>query len=90
MLVDDNRDAGDTLASDLGLLGHDVTIAAGGREALGLLTLRANWDAFILDIGIAPTGYGQQHDEAESRAAGFHHHLVKPVDVDRIAALLVE
>jgi CheY-like chemotaxis protein len=37
---------------------------------------------------IALTGYGQQHDEAESRAAGFHHHLVKPVDVDRIAALL--
>jgi len=115
MLVDDNRDAGETLASVLRLLGHDVTIAAGGREALSLLPLRANWDAFILDIGmpdmtgyelasrlrermgedhparfIALTGYGQQHDEAESRAAGFHHHLVKPVDVDRIAAVLVE
>jgi CheY-like chemotaxis protein len=42
------------------------------------------------DVGILLTGYGQQHDEAESRATGFHHHLVKPVDIYRIAALLVE
>ncbi|WP_197427081.1 PAS domain-containing protein [Noviluteimonas gilva] len=112
MLVDDNRDAADTLATVLRLLGHDVTVAAGGHEALGLLTLRPRWDAFILDIGmpdmtghelasrlrermgdqpacfIALTGYGQQCDEAESRAAGFHHHLVKPVDVERIVGLL--
>jgi CheY-like chemotaxis protein len=30
---------------------------------------------------IALTGYGQEHDRAQSRAAGFQHHLVKPVDL---------
>jgi signal transduction histidine kinase/ActR/RegA family two-component response regulator len=31
---------------------------------------------------IALTGYGQAHDRARSRAAGFHEHCVKPVDID--------
>jgi CheY-like chemotaxis protein len=39
---------------------------------------------------IALTGYGQRHDEAASRAAGFDHHVVKPVDIDRIADLVSE
>jgi PAS domain S-box-containing protein len=30
---------------------------------------------------IALTGYGQAHDRILSRAAGFHHHFVKPVDI---------
>jgi len=30
---------------------------------------------------IALTGYGQAHDRARSRAAGFHEHCVKPVDI---------
>ena len=29
---------------------------------------------------IAVTGYGQPADRARSAAAGFDHHLVKPVD----------
>lgn len=28
-------------------------------------------------VFIAATGNGQQHDRAASKAAGFHHHLVK-------------
>ena len=36
---------------------------------------------------IALTGYGQSEDRTRSAAAGFHSHLVKPVD---IAALLTE
>ena len=31
---------------------------------------------------LALTGYGQAHDRARSRAAGFHEHCVKPVDID--------
>ncbi|AEG91490.1 ATP-binding protein [Ramlibacter tataouinensis] len=37
---------------------------------------------------IALTGYGQAHDIAQSRAAGFDHHFVKPVDPAELTALL--
>jgi CheY-like chemotaxis protein len=37
---------------------------------------------------IALTGYGQENDRLRSRAAGFHTHLVKPVEPDRLLALL--
>ena len=39
---------------------------------------------------IALTGYGRPEDQALSRAAGFDHHLVKPVDADVICRLLQE
>ncbi len=37
---------------------------------------------------IAVTGYGQEKDREQSRAAGFDHHLVKPVDTAALAAIL--
>jgi len=37
---------------------------------------------------IAVTGYGQEHDRLKALAAGFDQHLVKPVDVTKLAALL--
>ncbi|MGJ7916319.1 PAS domain-containing protein [Massilia sp. LXY-6] len=37
---------------------------------------------------IAVTGYGQEKDLERSRAAGFDHHLVKPVDTKALAAIL--
>jgi len=39
----------------------------------------------------AVTGYGQEADRQRSASAGFHHHLVKPVklsDVDAVIAAL--
>ena len=33
---------------------------------------------------IALTGYGRQEDLQKSQAAGFQHHLVKPVDMTAI------
>jgi len=39
---------------------------------------------------IALSGYGQPQDQALSRAAGFHHHFVKPVDHQRLHQLLQE
>ncbi len=35
-------------------------------------------------IFVALTGYGQENDRAASAAAGFDHHLVKPVDAGRL------
>jgi PAS domain S-box-containing protein len=37
---------------------------------------------------IAVTGYGQEHDKLKAMAAGFDQHLVKPVDVSKLASLL--
>ncbi len=37
---------------------------------------------------IAVTGYGQQQDRAHTSAAGFDHHLVKPVDFHAMSAIL--
>ncbi len=37
---------------------------------------------------IAVTGYGQDQDRQQALAAGFRHHLVKPVDPARLVALL--
>jgi PAS domain S-box-containing protein len=37
---------------------------------------------------IALTGYGQPADRAQSKAAGFDHHLVKPVDFRQLSLLL--
>lgn len=37
---------------------------------------------------VALTGYGQDDDRRRALAAGFDEHLVKPVDIDRLQALL--
>jgi len=39
---------------------------------------------------IAVTGYGHDSDRRQSHAAGFAHHLVKPADTGRLAAILAE
>jgi PAS domain S-box-containing protein len=37
---------------------------------------------------IALTGYGQIEDRERSQAAGFNHHLLKPVNYEKLSALL--
>jgi two-component system CheB/CheR fusion protein len=34
------------------------------------------------------TGYGQPEDLARARAAGFDHHVVKPVPLDKLVELV--
>lgn len=38
---------------------------------------------------IAVTGWGQERDRLQVKAAGFNHHLVKPIEPDRLKALLM-
>jgi PAS domain S-box-containing protein len=38
---------------------------------------------------VAVTGYGQWEDKERARAAGFDHHLVKPINLTEITALIV-
>jgi CheY-like chemotaxis protein len=37
---------------------------------------------------VALSGYGREEDKREARAAGFDHHLVKPVDFGAVVAYL--
>lgn len=39
---------------------------------------------------IAVTGYGQDSDRGQTLAAGFDHHLVKPVDTKQLTAILAD
>lgn len=37
---------------------------------------------------VAVTGYGQDRDRNDSLAAGFNHHLIKPVDIAKLVSIL--
>ena len=66
----------DVLVSDIGLPdgnGHDL-----------LRTLRAQREVF----GIALSGYGMEEDIRRSGEAGFSHHLVKPVDINKLDSII--
>jgi HAMP domain-containing protein/signal transduction histidine kinase len=41
-------------------------------------------------IGIALTGFGMENDIRKGREAGFRHHLVKPIDLNRLDLLIQE
>lgn len=60
---------------DIGLPVMDgYELATHLRDIPGLADLRL----------IALTGYGQDSDRQRSKEAGFHYHLVKPVDVNAL------
>jgi len=39
---------------------------------------------------IAVTGYGQDQDRKQTKAAGFNNHLVKPIDFQQLNSLLAD
>lgn len=64
---------------DIGLPGMDgYELAQRLREQPGAAELRL----------VAVTGYGQDADRKQARAAGFEQHLTKPVDLARLEKLL--
>ena len=111
VVVDDNRDAADSLALLLGFLGAEVSVFYDGRSAVE--AVRASCpDLLLLDLGmpdldgyqvarliradpaccgltlVALTGWGQKEDRRRTREAGFDEHLVKPVDLALLQAVL--
>lgn len=111
LIVDDNRDAADSMASMLELMGHEVRTAYSGHDAVA--TAESFRPALIfMDIGmpdlngydatqhirtqpwgqnirvIALTGWGQHHDRSRSREVGCDGHLVKPVELPELEAVL--
>ncbi len=64
---------------DIGMPGMDgLEVARRLRDDLGLTDV----------LLVAMTGYGQDEDRRRSQIAGFNSHLVKPVDLERLNALL--
>lgn len=72
------RLAPDTVLLDIGLP------RLNGYEVAQRLRARAGRRELL----IALTGWGQVEDRERSRAAGFDHHLVKPVDLEQLARIL--
>jgi CheY-like chemotaxis protein len=69
----------DAVVLDIGLPGID------GYEVARRLRARPETAHALI---VAVTGYGQKEDRERSRAAGFDHHLVKPIESDALLMLL--
>jgi CheY-like chemotaxis protein len=69
----------DAVLLDIGLPGMD------GYEVARALRAGANGRRLVL---VALTGYGGAGARQRAAAAGFDHHLTKPVDPDELQALL--
>jgi len=78
-LVRASRERPDVCLLDIGLPEMDGT-----ELARRLRALPETHDALL----VAVTGYGQEHDRRTAIEAGFDHHMVKPVDTARLAAIL--
>jgi CheY-like chemotaxis protein/two-component sensor histidine kinase len=111
LIVDDNQDSAASLATLLGLLGHEVHQANDGGRALKLAA-EFMPDVMLLDIGmpgmngydlalaiksqaslkevplIAISGYGGEEERRKTLSAGFHGHLVKPVELTSLQSML--
>ena len=65
----------------------DISLADGtGWDLLRLV----EEDGATLPFCVAMSGFGADGDRARSRAAGFRHHLVKPVDGATLRRVLAE
>ncbi|HEX3131261.1 MAG TPA: response regulator [Thermoanaerobaculia bacterium] len=69
----------DVMLLDIGLPKMD------GFEVASRLRQDSRHDRMLL---VAVTGYGRDGDRERARAAGFDHHLIKPVDPRTLADLI--
>jgi len=69
----------DAVLLDIGMPGMD------GYEVARRIRALPSGDATQL---IALTGWGQQEDVRRCMQAGFDHHMVKPLDVEKLRALI--
>jgi signal transduction histidine kinase/DNA-binding response OmpR family regulator len=72
-------------AADFDVLVSDIGLPDGNGLDL-MQKLSSNRPLF----GIALTGFGMEDDIRKTRDVGFHHHLVKPVDLNKLDALIQE
>jgi CheY-like chemotaxis protein len=111
LVVDDNVDAAETMATFLQMLGMQTRTVHDGPPAIPA-ALEFRPDLVLLDIGlptlegyqvaralraqpalaetalVALTGWGSEQDRRRAQAAGFDHHLTKPVDLGQLEAVV--
>jgi PAS domain S-box-containing protein len=111
LVVDDNRDAADSLSVLLEFLGAEARVVYDGDAALQAFEA-SRPDLVLLDLGmpgmdgyqvarrirehrdvpqptlVALTGWGQEEDRRRTRSAGFDQHLLKPIGIHTLQALL--
>jgi signal transduction histidine kinase/CheY-like chemotaxis protein len=111
LVVDDNADAADLLATSVEMMGHIAQVAHDGPAGLRIAA-QFRPDVALLDIGlpvmdgyelarhlralpglaslrlIAVTGYSQEADRRRAEAVGFERHLVKPIQLAELHAVL--
>jgi signal transduction histidine kinase len=111
VLIEDNRDAAETLTELLVLCGHQVELARDGAAGIELAR-ESRPDVVLCDLGlpvvdgyevartlrqtpglggallIAVSGYGSPQAREQALAAGFDHHLTKPVDFHQLTRLI--
>jgi signal transduction histidine kinase len=110
VVVEDNDDSADMMATWLGQLGHEVRLARTGPDGVAAV-LETCPDVVVCDVGlpemdgvevcrrivgampvppvmVALTGWGMEADRHRTVEAGFHHHLVKPVPLDKLRGIL--
>jgi DNA-binding response OmpR family regulator len=69
----------DVILLDIGMPGMN------GYEVARQLRAQA---AFSDTLLVAVTGYGRASDVKQTESAGFDHHLVKPIDYEKLQSLL--
>jgi two-component system CheB/CheR fusion protein len=111
LVVDDNVDAARTLATLVGLWGHEAHAAYNGPAALAEAS-EFHADVVLCDLAmpgldgckvaeglrrhaahsgtllVAVTAHGDDDNRRRAAYAGFHAHLVKPVEPDGLRRLL--
>lgn len=111
LIVEDNRDAAETLAMLIRLKGHKALIAYDAETGLNIAhsvrpdviihdislpamsgftaikLLRANPE-LAKTVFVAYTGFAASSHRERALSAGFHHHVVKPMDFELLDHLL--
>jgi CheY-like chemotaxis protein len=111
LVVDDNRDAADSLQLLFEVYGYRAVCEYDGQSALAAVRA-AIPDIVIMDLGmpgldgyqtarqmreipggerivlIALTGWGHDTAREQTQAAGFDHHIVKPVNFESLRQYL--
>jgi signal transduction histidine kinase/DNA-binding response OmpR family regulator len=67
-----------------------IDIGLPGMNGYELAERLQNNTAMERPLLVAMTGYGQEEDRRRSRAAGFDHHLVKPIEFPALQRILAD